>query len=510
VGQGLLLILPKVPPLRHSASEHTGTELAPIRPEPQHAWGTNLRGAADFEGLLRRYYRNGAIRRRMYEFLGGSNPQNATAAYIVGDDGRADFSAAALPARLPDFLEAGLEVERSLWDRKLLIADIDLEYDNFDCPAAPWLDPQRTFGLQEPVVEAALQVLGQAGLAPLVLVSGRGFHLVWAIDRNSSAFHRLARLGHVPPSLEARYARARSPAGVTVDRDLGRAYAGLGMVLEFAGHRVLAASAANCAVPVQITSIEVGPGIRGREIVSFDLSEYGDPLDTRHIRLPFSVYLKPRRLEWALGEEGARALLPIFEIPLSGLPPPRAIELSRDPDRVLELARRFPAHIPDRSEPMERLLDEYESSALAAFHLEFYSDPWDRGPDHAIAPSLSGLPPCVTWLLDHPNDWLLKPAAVQHIARVLTAIGWCPRAIAQLIYSRYARDCGWGRAWERLDPFNRAVFYTRLFTGMIATGIDKLIDLNCVSHREKGYCTVPECRSNLVPYRNMLQERRSH
>ena len=91
------------------------------------------------------------------------------------------------------------------------------------------------------------------------------------------------------------------------------------MILEFVGHRVLAASALECPVPVQLTSIEVGPGIQGREIVSFDLSEYGDPLHRRHIRVPFSAYLKPRRLEWALGEAGVRHLLPIFTIPLCGM-----------------------------------------------------------------------------------------------------------------------------------------------------------------------------------------------
>ena len=114
------------------------------------------------------------------------------------------------------------------------------------------------------------------------------------------------------------------------------------------------------------------------------------------------------------------------------------------------------------------------------------------------------------WLLEHPNDWLLKPAAVQHIARVLTALDWRPRAIAQLIYSCYQRDCNWGDHWVRIDPFNRAIFYTRSFTGMIATGNDKLIDLNCVSNREKGFCMVPECRSNLIPYRDILLERRLH
>jgi hypothetical protein len=116
----------------------------------------------------------------------------------------------------------------------------------------------------------------------------------------------------------------------------------------------------------------------------------------------------------------------------------------------------------------------------------------------------------VRFVLDHPNDWLLKPAALQHVVRVLTALGWSPSAIARRICHSYFQDCNWGDTWERLDPCNRAIFYTRLFAGMIATGLDKLIDFNCVSHQEKGYCMIPECSSNLIWYRDMLLGRRKH
>ena len=348
--------------------------------------------------MLRRYYRNRSVRKRMYEFLGGSTPDKATAAYIVGTDGCSDYSEPSPPSCLQEYLGAGLEIERSLWDRESLIVDVDLEYVNFDCPAAAWLDPERAFGLQAPVLDATLQILGQAGLAPLILVSGRGFHLVWAVTRGSTTFRRLARLGRVPPSLEARYAQSCSPAGANVDPDLGRAYAGLGLILEFVGHSVLATSAANCSVPVQLTAIEVGPGTRGREIISFDISEYGDPLHKRHIRLPFSVYLKPARFEWALGEAGVRALLPIFEIPLSGMTVRQAIDAGRNPDEALELSKHIHVRIPDRSEPMASLLDEYEASELAAFHSEFYSQPWEPMSlaESPVPIQIPDTPPCVS------------------------------------------------------------------------------------------------------------------
>jgi len=456
-----------------------------------------------FSGLLRGYYKNRTVRERMFEFLGG-------AVYITGTDGFSEFGQPTSPACLCEYLRAGLEIDRSLWDHDSLIADIDLEYHNFDNPAAPWLDPERAFRLEQPVLDATLRILGQSGVAPLTLVSGRGFHLVWAVSRDSRAFHRLAGLGRVPSCLQARYAQPYAPNGLNVDPGLGRAFAGLSLVLEFVGHRVLRASQKTCELPVQPAAIEVGPGIGGREIISFDLSEYGDPLHTRHIRLPFSAYLKPRQFQWMLGEAGVHRLLPIFSIPLCGMSPIVAIDAARSPDTVLELSRYASVRIPDASEAMENLLDEYEDSDLAAFHEGFYG-PLGEGLPSTVSPGsvrIQGAPACMEWLLEHPNDSLLKPAALQHVARTLTALDWRPHSIAELICACYQRDCGWGSLWVRLDPFNRAIFYTRLFTGMIATGLDKVVDLNCVSHREKGYCMIPGCHSNLIEYRNVLLERR--
>ena len=280
-------------------SERTHGRAGSGTPRWPETTGSEITGLSD---LLRQYYRNRNVRKRMCEFLGSTDRGKATATYIVATDGWCAYSEPSPPSLLPEYLEAGMEVERSLWDRDSLIADIDIEYDNFDWPAAAWLDPERAFGLQAPVMDATLGILGHAGLDPLILVSGRGFHLVWAIARNSKAFSCLARLGRIPPTLEARYAQSCSPSGSKVDSDLGCAYAALGMVLEFVGQRVLSASATTCSVPVQLTAVEVGPGSRGREIVSFDISEYGDPLHRRHVRLPFSAYLKPRRFEWVLGE----------------------------------------------------------------------------------------------------------------------------------------------------------------------------------------------------------------
>jgi len=126
----------------------------------------------------------------------------------------------------------------------------------------------------------------------------------------------------------------------------------------------------------------------------------------------------------------------------------------------------------------------------------------------AMAGTLSGIPLCARSVLDHPNDWLLKPAVLQYLARVLTALNWHPRAIAELIRSRYEANPEWGDCWDWHDASWRAIFYTRMFTGLIETRCDRFIDLNCVSHREKGYCNISACAGNLVEYRDVLLKRR--
>ena len=453
------------------------------------------------------HYGLASVRERMAEFLGRSAPGGATAAYLVGADGRGGFTEPDAPARLPEMLERGLDVERSLWDTELLIFDLDMEYQNFDHPAQAWWEPERVFRLQEPVLAAALSFFRERGMEPLVLVSGRGYHLVWAISRGSKAFQRLAELGEVPPSLAARYTEVRSPEGERVDAALGRAFAGQGMVAEYIAHRIRGAALVQSALPIQLTALEVGVGAAGREIISLDLSEYGDPLHTRHIRIPFSFYLKPREPRWRLGETSLRRLLPMVEIPLGEMDGVTACAAARCPERVVALAESGNTRIPVFSRAMSRLIAEYEDSALGKWHRDCSCRVADA-PACGDGP-VRGAPPCCNWLFAHANDWLLKPAALQHVVRVLTALDWPPAAIARRIYETYRREGEWGRTWEQMDPVYRAEFYTRLFAGMIYTGTDSFIDLNCVSHQEKGYCRVPDCRMNLVELRDRLQARRT-
>ena len=440
---------------------------------------------------------------------------DASAVYVAGSDGHLDgrLLEPKPVGQLFQLLDEGCEVERSIWDTKSLVIDLDIDYENFDSATEAYSNPARIFEIMQPVVEAALNVLKRNGIRPLHLLSGKGHHLVWEIGRKSTAFNRLARLAEIPESP----ASVRPPAsdrfsGRQLSSQLARAFAGAGILLEFVAHQVITESAARTSVPIQITAIEVGPGSKGREIVSLDISEYADPLYTRRVRIPFSAYLKPRRLTWCLGEESVRNLMPIFEVPLADMPIKKAIEVMRNPGAVLDLSTRASVQIPDQSEGCLNLLNTYADSELAAFHRSFDSEQATALTTQGNSLKeldLSALPPCTHCILDNPNDWLLKPVGVQHVTRTLLALGWSHIDIVAAIRERFEGDFAWGDTWVHRDRSYRALFYVRLFAGLIDVGLDQLIDLNCVSHKEKGYCPGAWCSYNLADYQNVLRGRKS-
>jgi len=462
--------------------------------------------------VIQDYYRDPGVRRQMVRFLGGDSIEEATAAYITGSDpGHLQYH----PRPVSDLyacLDEGLDIGRSLWDRQVLLVHFDIDYVNFTYPAEPYLDPGRTFAILQPVVEAARELVEADGVAPLHLLSGCGHHLVWSIRQGSAAFARLAALGRVSPSMAGRYRQRHDPPGGPVPPELARAHAGLALLLEHLCHRILARAAPACEAPVEVTAVRVGAGKRGSEVVSLDISEYADPLHLRTVRVPFSVYLKPAQRRDVLGEEVVSRLSTLFLIPLDAMTVPEGLEAMRSPRRLMRYATVADAHIPDGSAAGEAMIDAYLASDLARFHDEFYSrshEPPERWPQTYDAVPLDRLPPCGRHALHAPCDLLMRPGRIRHVVRLLLAEGWHPRHIAGLIRSKYERDYGWGDYWYRYDATSRADFYTRLFAGLFLAGGDDLVDFNCRSTQEKGWCLPAECNGGVDACRRALLERRA-
>lgn len=440
---------------------------------------------------MQKYRTDPYVRDRILEFLGARPGSGPTAVWLKTLDPDPD----ALPRRLPvseveSALEHGAELERSLWDTHSLIAHLDIEHVDFDGPETTWASPEEAFRLQRPVVEAVQTLLLECGIVPLHLLTGRGHHFAWAIDRESDVARRLEVLG---------WRRRQMPSSDldTVGPDLGSAWHGLGMVMEFLAQEVLVRAARATAVPLALTAVEVGPGSRGRQIVSLDVSEYGDPLHLRTIRVPYGPYLKRERLARARGESEET---PLLAIPLHEMDEATALRLMTDPAQVALLARRASAGIPDRTEGMENLLSRYRNSPLHAFHR------WHYEGRAATTSELPGLPPCVEEVLE-PTERVLKPAGMQLVVRTLLAEGWPSHHIADLVAERM-RDLLPDP--PPFDPQTRADFYVRMFAGLIVTGGDRLLDYNCTSTQEKGYCPGCPCGMNLADLGEELRLKVEH
>jgi hypothetical protein len=99
------------------------------------------------------------------------------------------------PATLHALLGESCELARSLEDRVAMIIHLDIEYVNFDDPAAAFLDLQRIFLLQQPLVEVIETRLLALGIRFLHVVTGQGHHFVWKIRKTSPVAKAIARLG---------------------------------------------------------------------------------------------------------------------------------------------------------------------------------------------------------------------------------------------------------------------------------------------------------------------------
>ena len=457
-------------------------------------------------------YADPAVRRRLTEFLGGDELEHATAVYITNSD-RCQFDLRELraPLELDYYLTNELDIARSLADSSSILLHLDIEYVNFDSPAEAYLDPLRTFALQEPVVRVILALLRQWGIHPLHLLTGQGHHFVWRIARTSATAIHLLELCPAPELLES--CAQRVPQGHTqiINDEAHRTFAAISLLMEFLAHRIRELASPLTEIPVEITAVHVGCSTtKQREIISIDISEYGDPLHTRMVRMPFTRYLKP----WLSGlahSLGIEKRIPRFlAIPLHQMDTKLALQLRQVEKQVCDLAQRTCMQIPQCETGTQALLNEYLGSPLRQFHKYFYSDQhdakaswhetYDRTP-------MAVLPPCARHVVMWPNDILLKPAGMQLITRCLQAAKWHPRHIAGFIRSKFENPVfHWGVNWAAYVPAIRADFYTRLFAGLYATGHDPLIDFNCTSTREKGFCfsCAPNEQKTLGPIRQIL------
>ncbi len=447
------------------------------------------------------YYGDPAVRARMAEFCGGAGA-HATAAFVAGFDPTAadrplwDHAPHVPPARLDDLLARGTDVSRSLWDRENLIFFLEIDYLNVDRPAEPFVHPADTWIKLEAPYRAVTGVLDSFDAPVRTFMSGRGYHFTGRIPLDAPVVDALADLA---PGVPAWYPShfLRRPADLTAELSerQARAAGGLGLLTEYVAHLSLERAARDALAPVVFNGTVVGRGLGGRECVSIDFSHLGDPLDIRHVRTAFSAYQWHRLRPDIFGADVAAAVPPLAVVPREPGSRVPTLLSAHGLAAALDAAADGSGAIPEITHGIDILLHRYRDSPLAEFHREFQAA--RRSPERQTRPSPRGLPPCVAAPLEQPNDLLLKPEFIQHLVRDLMARGWTADQIAALVQDRYEADHGWGDRWQRMHPATRADFDVRVFAGLVATGLDGLVDFNCVSAQEKRLCPWDACRYDL-------------
>ncbi len=415
-------------------------------------------------------------------------------------------------------MDNALDIHRSVWDRENVLGILDVEYFSKNFVAEAYFNPVRIFTMLEGVYRAILEVMNSCGISPLVITTGQGYNFDMLVPKDSSVFRDFAVLGHVEETLRQDYSQPFALTGRPVPEEDGRAFDTMGKLAEFLCHKILVHMQGSLlSIPIVIGDIVCGN--ERREAVSLDLSLYTHPVHRRSIRCPFSSYSKHR-----LAADASRNMKfeyggALFCVPRRMAETELALEeilyTRTSSMRSMQLAREVTTRITSQHEGFACLLDEYRRSALYEFHLEFDEvkqddiSMWQGGYDRF---ELDSVPPCVAQAFRCPNPLLLQPTNIRTIVGALMAIGWHPKHIAGIIYSKYMRDFSWEVDFRRYNANRWANVWVRIYAGLVACEVDGLLDFNCTSQREKGeawrgmqYCPSPGCGFNLSDYRPRIK-----
>ncbi|MCS7184428.1 MAG: hypothetical protein NZ870_00650, partial [bacterium] len=244
------------------------------------------------------YYKSEAVRERIAEYL------RPSAAYIVGYGIpliEGDKAFRALPVTALKFLfDNSLDIFRSVWDLEAVLGVIDIEYINKKYPAEALYKPENVFLKLEPIYETTKRILYSYGIEPLIIMTGQGYHFVFLVRRNTSAFTKLSKF-EVLDTLKGKYQSTSKSRKRVVDLDMGAAFEGMGRVMEFVAHQIIK-HLKDYKIPIHITDVATG----GAELISIDLSMYADPIYMRDIRCPFSTYQKHKVVWYKFGHEATK------------------------------------------------------------------------------------------------------------------------------------------------------------------------------------------------------------
>lgn len=466
---------------------------------------------------VRKFYRDKNVRERIYEFCGG---KKFSCEYLVGFGEFLARNGYFRPLRLSNqqndiagMMDQGLDLFRSVWDKKATLAVWDVEYFNLDTWQGLYRDQIFHFDLMEPVYQAIEDLLTEYDIPHINDSTSSGYHFISQIPFASSVHRKLERIGNPEDGLIRKYSQTRADDDKrmrSVPLRAGRGYSGIGRLHEFFCHIIIERTRKTSPLSVTISDTATGRTQRGREGMNLDITQYADPLYMRDIRTTFSTHQKHKVYLGKVSHDLSERLPVFATLPRNNLTIRELFELRKDLSQAADYAKQCVGYVPDASFGWERAITSYRRSPLFAFHRDFdriSHEPPDRWSTTYWKLDLNSLPLCAAAAIRNFTWGMLNPTSIRNLCRILFAAGWHPKHIAGLIRSYYESREGWNTDWEKYDPESRANFWSRVYCGMIVTGADNLSDFSCEAQLERGYCVKPYCGFKLEDYRGRILER---
>ncbi|MFH0947454.1 MAG: hypothetical protein V1833_00435 [Elusimicrobiota bacterium] len=447
------------------------------------------------------YYRDEAVRSRLSEFIKGAEHIVGYGEAVIRDKNpKAYYSAPS--SHLHSMMERGLDIFCSILGYEGTLMSLDMEYYNPKCPGEIYIDADNVYKNKiEPIREIVKSVYRDLGIKYLEVITGQGYHYhsLWPFKNEH---WQLEKIGQLEWTLEQQYINRRSRYGhpsLPIYKGLG--HSGAFRLLQFVSLEIMRRAFElreknKKIIPVQFCDIAMLPP----EGVSLDLTIYSDPIYMRVIRVPFSTHQKHKVKRREIGEDVSDHIPVQITLPTGDISIDDILKMRRHFRWASDYAKdsKSSCVIPDGSAGWLNVLSKYKDSKLCEFHRKFGAVSYEKESDWQktyYALNLNELPPCVTHSITEPEPHLKKPTNIRKIVAILLKKGWDYKHIAGFLYSHSKGLSDF--SFNKYNAETRANFFVQLYGAPIYLGIDKLPDMNCVSHQETGYCIKPWCGYNL-------------
>lgn len=323
------------------------------------------------------YLEHPIVQRAIRQFLGTDEPSlsNVSPQYLaIGHaekKGRRSPASSIHPDELPHWIQhqsGNIEIHASLWQHdhpenqnhpRRAIMLFDIEYYNNQNPLL-WLQYQeKAYELMEPSLSLLTQKLDSFTIPYLIILTGRGFHVITAVSGNTDTMDALIELGDIKEASVIETHNSipeRSKRKIIVPSHAEAAHIGMCRLQQYVINSVIDKARTLSRIRIEISD-------RYDEGIAFDNTARLYTVDTRTHGIVGSPYFLKLQKS---GQNPIRLFRAPFNPNQDSLS--ELIQRRTSPRELIAMIKNRDVSIPDASASIYSLIETYKASSLYKFH----------------------------------------------------------------------------------------------------------------------------------------------